>query len=102
MTDKFFNRGRNIFQRTEGEPLLLGTMHDTVVAITFVEAMNNRAVRAENLDEYDKLVAESYQLAGHNTSHGIGKVAPHRERLEQAQKLKYARMRVLGRGLNNA
>jgi hypothetical protein len=40
---KFFTLDKEIWQRTEdGEELLMGTMHDHVIARTFSEAMNDR------------------------------------------------------------
>lgn len=47
------------------------------------------------LEDYDRERAASYRLAGHHTRHGVGKVAPHHERLAQAQRVKAARTKLL-------
>lgn len=47
------------------------------------------------LQDYDNARSTSYRLQGFHIGHGVGKVAAHRERLEQAAKVKEARNNLL-------
>jgi hypothetical protein len=47
------------------------------------------------LTKYDRLVAESYKLAGHSMSHGPGKVVSHMKLLEHNKKVVKARKALL-------
>jgi hypothetical protein len=47
------------------------------------------------LQRYDAAVAKSYSLGGYHTGHGLGKVASHRERCEQAEEVKKLRAELV-------
>jgi hypothetical protein len=47
------------------------------------------------LKQYDAAVAKQYSLGGYSTGHGVGRIAPHRERLEQAEEVKKLRTKLV-------
>ncbi len=61
-----------------------------------IAALEARAVEPDDLlKRYDAAVAKQYSMGGYSTGHGVGRVASHRDRLQQAQEVGHLRDEIV-------